>query len=77
LPKHGFDFPLAAFLEDDDFALVRTYLDAGRWRGIGLLRGDLVWRYAQAFMAGDRRLTFRVWALVVLGAWLEQHELLN
>ncbi len=27
LPKHGFDFPLAAFLEGDDFTLVRTYLD--------------------------------------------------
>lgn len=77
LPKHGFDFPLAAFLEGDDFALVRTYLDVGRWRHTGLLRHEIVWRYAQGFMAGDRRLTFRVWALVILGAWLEQHELLN
>ncbi len=77
LPKHGFDFPLAAFLESDNFALVRAYLDAGRWCKNGLLRGDLVWRYGSAFVAGDRQLTFRVWALVVLGAWLEQHELLN
>lgn len=77
LPKHGFDFPLAAFLEGDGFALVRTYLDAARWRRSGLLRGDLVWRYASDFIAGDHRLTFRVWTLVVLGAWLEHHELLN
>jgi asparagine synthase (glutamine-hydrolysing) len=73
LPKHGFDFPLAAFLEGEDFALVRTHLDEGRWRGGGLLRGDLVARYARDFIAGDRRLVFRVWALVVLGAWLQAH----
>jgi len=33
-----------------------------------------VQRYGRDFMAGDQRLTFRVWALVVLGAWLKHHE---
>jgi asparagine synthase (glutamine-hydrolysing) len=75
LPKHGFDFPLAAFLEGDDFALVRGHLDEDRWRDGAVLRGDLVARCARDFIAGDRRLVFRVWALVVLGAWLQAHGL--
>jgi asparagine synthase (glutamine-hydrolysing) len=74
LPKHGFDFPFKQFLAADDHALVRRYLVAGRWLDRGLLRPDPVRRYARQFMAGDTRLTFRVWALLVLGAWLEKHE---
>lgn len=74
VPKHGFDFPLQQFLEADDFALVRRYLESGRWLDRGLLNADGVRRYARQFMAGDQRLRFRVWALVVLGAWLEKHD---
>ncbi len=74
LPKHGFNFPLRAFLTDEDHALVRRHLDAERWRQHGLLRAQDVQRYARRFMAGDTSLTFRVWGLVVLGAWLEEHR---
>lgn len=74
LPKHGFNFPLRAFLTDDSHALVRQYLDAARWRAYGLLRPEAVERYGQRFMAGEGAVTFRVWALVVLGAWLEHHR---
>jgi asparagine synthase (glutamine-hydrolysing) len=74
LPKHGFDFPLQQFLAADDHALVRRYLVAGSWLERGLLRADGVRGYARQFMAGDPRLAFRVWALVVLGAWLEKHD---
>ncbi len=74
LPKHGFDFPLQRFLAADDHALVRRYLVAGSWLERGLLRADGVRGYARQFMAGDPRLAFRVWALVVLGAWLEKHD---
>ena len=77
LPKHGFDFPLQQFLAADDHALVRRYLEAGGWLDRGLLRADLVRSYARQFIAGDRRLAFRVWALAVLGAWLENHEQLR
>jgi asparagine synthase (glutamine-hydrolysing) len=71
LPKHGFDFPLLPFLAGDDFALIRRHLDPDQWHHNGLLRPEIVSRYAKRFMAGDAQLTFRVWALVVLGAWLE------
>jgi asparagine synthase (glutamine-hydrolysing) len=74
LPKHGFDFPLQQFLATDDFALVRRYLVNGSWLERRFLQAEGVRSYARQFMAGDQRLAFRVWALVVLGAWLEKHD---
>ncbi len=74
VPKHGFDFPLQAFLAGDDHALVRRYLDAHRWRISGWLNPSGVSELADRFVAGDQRLRFRVWALVVLGAWLEHRS---
>lgn len=76
-PKHGFDFPLHALLAGDDYALVRRHLLGSRWLRRGLLRPEAVQRYAQAYIGGNRRLMFRVWALVVLGAWLDHHETLS
>ncbi len=73
VPKHGFNFPLQEFLAGDDFWLVRHHLDPQRWRETGLLAPEKVGQYAQQFMAGDQRLKFRVWALAILGAWLEKH----
>lgn len=73
-PKRGFTFPLHDFLAGDGYALLRQHVLAGRWLGRGLLRPGVVRRYAQAYIGGDRRLMFRVWALVVLGAWLDAHE---
>lgn len=74
LPKHGFDFPLHAFLAADDFSLVRRYLGRDRWHRAGLLNADLVVRYAGQFIAGDQALSFRVWALLVLAVWLEGQD---
>jgi len=72
-PKHGFNFPLRRFLAAEDFDLVRQYLDGDRWRAGDWLCADEVRHYGERFMAGDASLTFRVWALVVLAAWLEHH----
>lgn len=77
LPKHSFDFPLCEFLAADDCALVRHWLDRARWARNGLLAADQVQRLAMCFVSGDTALTFRVWALVVLAAWLERHDTLN
>ena len=74
IPKHGFNFPLHEFLAAEDFLLVRRHLDADRWCRSGILPPENVLQYARRFMAGDRALTFRVWALVVLGAWLQKHD---
>lgn len=72
-PKHGFNFPLWEFLAGENFHLVRRHLNPELWRQSGLLSAKVVQTYAQQFIAGDRRLTFRIWSLVVLGAWLERH----
>lgn len=74
LPKHGFNFPLEGFLRGDGGRIVRDHLAAERWRKHGLLSPEGVEHYAQRFLDGDSRLTFRVWALVVLGAWLQRHD---
>lgn len=73
LPKHSFDFPLHAFLAGDDFALVRRHLDRERWQAFGLLDARAVSQLAQQFIGGARHTVFRIWTLVVLGAWLETH----
>jgi asparagine synthase (glutamine-hydrolysing) len=73
-PKRGFDFPLLAFLRDDGHALVKRYLLKSIWRDQGVLSPVAVEDYAQRFMAGEDRLKFRIWALAVLAAWLEDHE---
>jgi asparagine synthase (glutamine-hydrolysing) len=73
VPKHGFDFPLQRFLAAEDFRLVRRYLLEADWRRWQILAPEGVAGYARRFMAGEPGLTFRVWALVVLAAWLEGH----
>ena len=72
-PKRGFTFPLHDFLAGENYQLVRRHLDEGQWLGAAPLPQVNVQRVARQFMAGDRRLTFRIWALVVLAAWLEHH----
>jgi asparagine synthase (glutamine-hydrolysing) len=74
LPKHSFNFPLRDFLAGEDFRLVRQHLAQTTWQERGLLDVQRIQHLANQFMAGDERVTFRVWALVVLGAWLEQHK---
>lgn len=73
VPKHGFDFPLHDFLVGDEHALVRRFLGASRWQRSGLLAPGRVADLAQRFITGERGLRFRVWGLVVLMAWIENH----
>lgn len=73
VPKHGFDFPFADFMRVDDHALIRDYLPDARVRASGLVDADIVAATVARFRAGDDRLAFRVWALVVLFAWLANH----
>lgn len=73
LPKHSFDFPLPDFLRTDDCQVVRRYLLHARWADWHALDPDRVADYAHRFIAGEPDLHFRIWALVVLAAWLEGH----
>lgn len=74
LPKHGFNFPLMEFLRADDFQLLRRYLYDADWHRWRLIAPEQVAEYAQRFISGEQRLMFRIWALVVLAAWLEGHD---
>lgn len=73
-PKQGLTFPLHDFLAGEGHALVHRHVLEGRWLRRGLLRAEVVRRHARQYIDGDRRLLFRIWALVVLGAWLDHHE---
>jgi asparagine synthase (glutamine-hydrolysing) len=73
LPKHSFDFPLLEFLSAEDFQVVRRYLLHDRWDRWQVLAPGHVAEYGRRFIVGERSLRFRVWALVVLAAWLEGH----
>lgn len=73
-PKRGFDFPLEALLRAEDFALVRRYLHFDLWQQWQVLSPDGVAGYGRRFLAGEGSLRFRIWALIVLAAWLEGHQ---
>lgn len=73
-PKRGFTFPLHDFLAGDDWALVHQHVLDGRWLHRGVLRPAVVRRHAQRYIGGEKQLMFRIWALVVLGAWLDAHD---
>lgn len=74
LPKHGFDFPLGKFLADSDFRVARQHLESDRWQHNPCVKADASLAYLHRLIAGDRSVTFRVWLLVALAAWLEAHE---
>jgi asparagine synthase (glutamine-hydrolysing) len=73
LPKHGFDFPFAALLRYQDMALVRCYGASSGRDAPGLFDEAVVREHLDRFEAGDDAVAFKVWALVVLQAWLAHH----
>jgi asparagine synthase (glutamine-hydrolysing) len=66
-PKHGFDFPLSAFLRHDGHALVRQCMQ--RVAADDRFEAAVVQRLGRDFIAGDPRPMFRIWALIVLLGW--------
>ncbi|WP_295429833.1 asparagine synthase C-terminal domain-containing protein [uncultured Thiodictyon sp.] len=76
-PKHGFDFPFTDFLALDDYALPRHYLSPERVRALSQAGAGLdprvVAETLERLRAGGREVAFRVWALTVLSAWIENH----
>lgn len=65
--------PLADLLAAEGYDLVRVHLAPAKVADWDLLDPESVRRIAVAFMAGSRRVTCRVWALVILFAWMEGH----
>ena len=75
VPKHGFDFPFDTLLAADGYALVRAYADAPTLARLGCADDAPLVRTVADYVAGARHQRFRVWALTVLGAWLQHHDL--
>ena len=75
LPKHGFDFPFDDLLMADDHALLRAYADAPTLERLGCANPARLSQAVAQYRAGHRADRFRIWALAVLGAWLQQHDL--
>lgn len=73
-PKHGFDFPLHAYLMADGGAWARRALDPLRWLRRGWRGGATLATLQRDWVAGDERLAFRVYQMVLLDRWLEHHR---
>lgn len=80
VPKHSFDFPFLDLMAADNYALVRAYLDPALTSHWGLFDRKRLNSVVDAFVRGertspfgDRSQAFRIWTLVVLFAWLENH----
>jgi len=74
-PKQGFALPLDAWMRGPLREFCSHHLSAESLGDTGLFNAKALDDTWQAFLAGDRRLTWsRPWALVALGAWLERHD---
>lgn len=67
--KHYFNIPLQALLAHSDYELVHEFLGQNAVRRAGLVDVRDVQPWVDRFLAGDEKLRFKVWALVVLHAW--------
>jgi asparagine synthase (glutamine-hydrolysing) len=72
-PKGSFEFDTDRFLRDENHLVLRRYLldgASGCCRHAGLAGADPIVR---SYMRGNPALSCRVFALVLLSVWLEQH----
>ena len=72
-PKHGFDVPLLEFMDTNSATQAEHQLQEARWASCHVLSPSAVAPWIAAFKSGDTRFLFRVWQLVLLGAWMEAH----
>lgn len=73
-PKQGFDPPLHDWLTDPDRTLLQQYLLAADTPLSRLFPRERVSAYVERYLAGERPLVFRLWALVILSAWLAARD---
>lgn len=68
--KHYFNIPLQALLAESNYAMVKHYLSADWINRVGLVDSSRATPWIERFVAGDESLRFKVWAVLVLHAWL-------
>jgi asparagine synthase (glutamine-hydrolysing) len=75
-PKQGFTLPFDPWMRGPLKALCEERLGERGLAGRGLMKPDALAGLWRSFIAGGRDVSWsRVWALVVLDAWLDQHGL--
>lgn len=72
-PKEGFVLPKHVWLREGLAPLLHKLLSPARLRAHGIFDPAATERLKTEFLAGNDRLTFRVWTIMVLQAWLDAH----
>jgi hypothetical protein len=72
--KHYFNIPLQRFLAEQNYMLVRETLAPERLVRHGIVYPGRAWRWIERYLAGEEPLKFKVWALMVLHAWLDDRK---
>ena len=69
--KHYFNIPLHTLMARSNFALVNEWLAPDLLKKQGFVDPQQARSWIARYLAGESALGFRIWALVVLHAWLE------
>ena len=71
IKKHYFNIPLSDLLAENNFEIIRTSLAREMILRHNLVDPEKAGMWLDRYMAGDGSLMFKVWALLVLHAWLD------
>ena len=69
--KRYFNIPLEALMARSNFSLVQDCLAPARLNKHGLVDAGKASGWISRYIAGERSLRFKIWALIVLHAWLD------
>jgi asparagine synthase (glutamine-hydrolysing) len=69
--KKYFNIPLANILSNSNFVLVRQHLASENMHRHGFVDPKRAWPWIDRYLAGAEDLRFKVWALLMLHAWLD------
>jgi len=72
--KHYFNIPLQRMMARANFAMVKEWLAPERIRKHGLVDARSVQPWIDRFVSGDEEVRFKIWALIVLHAWLDEGQ---
>jgi asparagine synthetase B (glutamine-hydrolysing) len=72
--KKYFNIPLANILSNSNFALIRQHLASENMNRHGFVDPKRAWPWIDRYLAGAEDLRFKVWALVMLHAWLDARD---
>ena len=72
-PKQGFGVPLAEWLRTDLRPLLTDVVTPARMASVGVQMAGAVQRTLREHLAGKRDHSARLWALLMLGMWAEEH----